>query len=52
MSREMAELLLKDLARWTFGSLLASRAQFNALEPDALAAEVRAYRYGILLAEG
>ena len=48
MSPEKAEMLLKDLGRWTFGELLAKRADFHAIEPDRLSAEVRAYRYGIL----
>ena len=50
MSPAKAEFLLKDLARWVFGELLADRAKIQALPPEDLAAEVRAYRYGILLA--
>jgi hypothetical protein len=48
MTQTHVNFLLQDLARWTFGSLLAERAQFNALEAQELASEVRAYRYGIL----
>jgi hypothetical protein len=47
---EKADLLLRDLARWVFGQLLAERAKFQALPPEELASEVRAYRYGILCA--
>ena len=50
MNPQKAEFLLSDLARWKFGELLASRTDFTALDFDALSAEVRAYRYGILCA--
>jgi hypothetical protein len=50
VTEAQAEFLLRDLARWTFGEVLAQRADFRALSPEGLAAEVRAYRYGILCA--
>jgi hypothetical protein len=50
VSPEEAQFLLHDLARWTFGALLAEKADFHALPPELLSSEVRAFRYGILCA--
>ena len=50
LDRGQAEFLLRDLARWVFGALLADKGAFAALSADELSAEVRAYRYGILCA--
>ena len=48
MSLGLEEGLLKDLARWDFGAILAKRAGLQGLEPKLLTLEVRAYRLAIL----
>jgi hypothetical protein len=44
----LAEGLLRDLARWDFGELLARRSGWAGVEPLRLTMEVRAYRLAIL----
>ena len=51
MSLGLEEGLLRDLARWDFGEILAKRAGLQGMEPRLLTLEVRAYRLAILRRE-
>ncbi len=48
--QDTASYLLHDLGRWTFGELLARRAQWACLDLQGIEAAVQAYRLAILQA--